>query len=1246
MDKKLLPWAEQYAKGYRRRRIWRRAVRLMACAVVFCTTYALILPAVTMERSACTLEEHTHSDSCYGETALQQVTHLVCSYESLGVHVHTAECRDEQNMLVCGCADFVIHVHEVSCWDESGALVCQLPEVREHQHTAGCFQTAETEAAEQSHVHDASCYTVQPGELTCELPETEEHVHTESCYEEITQLTCGVEEGIAETEPGEPELICGKTERKLHTHTDTCFENWVDETGAEQKRLICTELALEAHVHSEACFVTEEVPLEDTRELICGMEEHVHDEECTPIPDPSEEEQVVVETQIEVLATQDTLLAALQETYDASAREDDISVVAGDGITFALFDYSNFINRTGESAAAAWRAIQPYFNFRDARETTGSYTDNSQNSSHDKDGFTRAHATVERKLDSSRNPVLDLTRNADGTARTDPGVSAEVRSLAYLFSDQGDHAVTAYRPSNTILQKAGNHYWYDSRDNAVDYDISSGLFRVRSYAERNDTTAGYSGYSDFLPFTYTGGEAVGTNTATSVDYHVEYADVNYWFGMTMDINFFQTKDGQIDGGDMVFRFSGDDDVWVFVDDVLVLDLGGTHGTATGSINFATGEVVQYLSWNGGSASNTTGEGATSFPTTIRACFDAAGATPNGGWGSSGETFADYTEHTLKFFYMERGAAVANCKLDFRLPTLPEKSLTVTKDLTADGDGEVGDFLADTLLYQFRVVKADEEGNATGELFIKPGTAYTILDGGAASGTGTVDAEGCFYLKAGQSAQFTDMLVKGGGAVEYIVQEIMPDSLTGQYGGVEYEVSGNGGSVEKETGAVEDFATFSTGVLSAESTQTVTFRNKVDTSALSILKLTKQLAPSAEFAEGTKFQIQVTLGGHLLPVGTQYQIGTEVRTVTEAGIVELEIGQTATILKGILSGTEYQITELGAESGGFTPAYSGTVTCQDDTVGTVDCTADGASGRFPLNSLVHVTVTNANYDFAGQIPIYKQALDNASTATFRFWVEQVVLADDGSWTVLQSLPGTSITLSDAQEHGGIITIGYQADTSGTFYYRITEQPGTGDYIYDDSFYIVEMNVTSGGDASIGSILKNGTEPAEKVLFTNRKTTNLIVTKEVTGAISNGTFGFEASVTLNGEPFALPAPAEGAGYTVSGSTAFFDLANGGAVSISGIPCNAVVVVTETRHEGFTAYCRVEGVDTENVLSDSATVTFGSGTRTVHFVNDGGYTLPETGGAGTYLYTMGGWLLAAAAVLLYIHAKRPGKEEWSSF
>ena len=145
MPKKLLPEAEQYAKQNHQRRIWRKFVRFMACIVVFCTTYALILPAITMEKK-CELEEHTHSEICYSKITTELISELTCAYESLDVHVHTQDCYDGENLQVCGSADYLVHEHDASCTDATGAIVCQLPEVKEHEHSDDCYQPVETES--------------------------------------------------------------------------------------------------------------------------------------------------------------------------------------------------------------------------------------------------------------------------------------------------------------------------------------------------------------------------------------------------------------------------------------------------------------------------------------------------------------------------------------------------------------------------------------------------------------------------------------------------------------------------------------------------------------------------------------------------------------------------------------------------------------------------------------------------------------------------------------------------------------------------------------------------------------------------------------------------------------------------------------------------------------------------------------------------------------------------------------------
>ena len=340
MQKELLPKVEQFAKQNKRRSVWRKFVRAMACVVVFCTTYALILPAITLERETCTLEEHTHSDSCYHKVTSREQRSLLCSYEILGIHTHTEQCRDAGQNLICGVADFVVHEHDTSCFHENGTLVCALPEIKEHQHSEGCYQMPQVE----EHSHTDACYTVQRGALlcqmeeyeghahtaecmirgdlicqleeseghvhgdscvqeesSCELPETEGHIHgddcyalvpdcgqeetqghfhEDACYEQISELICQP----VETEAAEPVQICEKEEIELHTHDEkNCYETYLDENEEEQTRLICQRTVVEEHVHGESCFVTESVPMEDVDTLTCTLEEgedHTHSDRC------------------------------------------------------------------------------------------------------------------------------------------------------------------------------------------------------------------------------------------------------------------------------------------------------------------------------------------------------------------------------------------------------------------------------------------------------------------------------------------------------------------------------------------------------------------------------------------------------------------------------------------------------------------------------------------------------------------------------------------------------------------------------------------------------------------------------------------------------------------------------------------------------------------------------------------------------------------------------------------------------
>ena len=101
---------DKFIRKRRLRSRWHKAMVVLSSIVVFCTTYALILPAITMEKG-CQIPEHAHGETCY-ETRMVQV--LDCKGAE---HSHTQACRDESGEYICGYADFLVHIHDESCLD-------------------------------------------------------------------------------------------------------------------------------------------------------------------------------------------------------------------------------------------------------------------------------------------------------------------------------------------------------------------------------------------------------------------------------------------------------------------------------------------------------------------------------------------------------------------------------------------------------------------------------------------------------------------------------------------------------------------------------------------------------------------------------------------------------------------------------------------------------------------------------------------------------------------------------------------------------------------------------------------------------------------------------------------------------------------------------------------------------------------------------------------------------------------------
>lgn len=285
------------------KRRWYRLMMVASSIVVFCTTYALILPAITLEKG-CKLEEHTHTEACYEDI---ETTVLSCNEENLAGHKHTKACKNADGEYICGYADYVLHTHDEFCYDEDGELICELEELEEHTHDKDCYtkpakksskksKAKKAEPAEAAHTHTDDCYTLERGELICTEEESDGHTHTDDCTAtKRGELTCTEEESDGHThgkscyETGR-ECVCGEEESKGHTHGKSCYKTSrtlvCDDDSEEhehdsdcyevEEEFVCDKEESDGHKHTDACY-------EETETLVCDEEEsdgHKHTDDC------------------------------------------------------------------------------------------------------------------------------------------------------------------------------------------------------------------------------------------------------------------------------------------------------------------------------------------------------------------------------------------------------------------------------------------------------------------------------------------------------------------------------------------------------------------------------------------------------------------------------------------------------------------------------------------------------------------------------------------------------------------------------------------------------------------------------------------------------------------------------------------------------------------------------------------------------------------------------------------------------
>mgnify|MGYP004446892591 FL=1 len=328
------------------------------------------------------------------------------------------------------------------------------------------------------------------------------------------------------------------------------------------------------------------------------------------------------------------------------------------------------------------------------------------------------------------------------------------QSLDYLFSPNSTNAnVTKYLNLNKLFVGENGWYMFDSNQYYAQLNTGTKEFRLRQWVGNsiNGTTAptNYNVRTNLENETTAKAGFFPLNTAdtskTSIGYHLKHTYnvynyvydnpgvrtdrrgswqpnknqygqnitytgyYNHHFGMTLKADFVMTPNGTFNGRDIVFNFSGDDDMWVFVDGNLVLDIGGIHEPVSGSINFTKGTWYVDNAVRVGDSAASTGSPVSGKIISYQTNQDGY-KTENG--VSVFDTSNHYATHTIQAFYLERGGQYSNLALEINLPTV--NHVRAEKQVLGNGaDGEGVDLTEQAVVdhlrdkdYQFRVLLTD------------------------------------------------------------------------------------------------------------------------------------------------------------------------------------------------------------------------------------------------------------------------------------------------------------------------------------------------------------------------------------------------------------------------------------------------------------------------------------------------------------------------------------------------------------
>lgn len=702
-------------------------------------------------------------------------------------------------------------------------------------------------------------------------------------------------------------------------------------------------------------------------------------------------------------------------------------------------------------------------------------------------------------------------------------------NFATLKND-GDNNFTVYDALGT--PSGGNQYYF-KRGNFMPYNTlnTSDVPWHNLYSETGtELKPGDPGYND--PVYGLNGEA------------------DFYFGMYVWADFYQPKDGVVESNDgttskpMVFEFTGDDDMWVYIDGVLVLDLGGIHDAQSGSINFATGEIT----WTDTPTSDHTNPDEYKQTSTLLEKYKAAGAADKVDW--DGKTFADGSNHRIQIFYMERGDGASNLKISFNLKTIPDGQFSVRKDVENYYAPQMAD------------IEYTMQATVNGEPYANQ--KYTLFE---KEGGGTTNEEGCFKIKADETAVFTDLTVGDKITVKEVGCSELPSGVNvDQAYEISYTVTdGSGQTVDGGEDNKQITATMpGYGSINVVVTNTATFTRP--------FKLVKNFSGTEGNTAPAGFQATYTLY-EVSDTGTKTVIGSIRYSDMEKAADETS----ASYIFWLETGKKYTVEEIftpeGDSDGGTAelPWQSCTVTTNMPAEGTT--ASDGIVELEPSDTietddsnLKTITLTNVYGQVSNDLSITKAvdgiALNFVSGQTFTFTVTAGEDVDTSRLSgTFQVTNGTSENISFQNEGNSYSA---QVSITGTGTLTIKDLP-IGTYTISeaqpedlDDYYYDHNSLGTRNEAIV-----TATE-AGSITVTNyyKPYRSLTLTKKIegTGAVDTEQFTF----SITGPEYMTLTDKSGKPVTLNGNT--FSMKGGDSVTINKLKATDTLTINESDSKGY--------------------------------------------------------------------------------